>query len=1222
MLAKKNNHAETKPHYSLRKLSVGVASVLISTSVYAGMAGHVQAATADKNPNQITEVKSTENKEDSSVKKDTADKDSSVQLQDVKATGTELSKAAGEQKEAAKTAENGKAEAEKTAAVEKPAEKPATEAKKSELEKKGEDTKAAAKALGASLRVKAADANQDSSDQDDQNVPLDKVDPLKDNRNDLFKNGQSATNTGITKVEASEKEGGTDKNGNVQPGTTNLSFGFHLTESDRQKLNAGDYIDIKMGLPYKLSADGQTYLLSYGKVVDKNTAIPVYGSVSKDPIGYIVPVDADNSYISTAVDKKNPDVKQKSTSSDLGGTNGYYILLFTKNVAAGQGDMQVNVKQLTWYNNVPNNDETKPPLQSKTFQLYSDKPDDTTTTADDEYKPTNDVHIGDYETTSGLKLNVSHKKGVVLNDTLQAISPTRTAAHWWYPEVDEHGNATGRWRIGLNSQTDPSQMEGIALAGDSKTLGNDFTMTVTMPAGAVNNNGKWTLPYKDNSGKHIDYYFTDGDRVQDDIERMIVGDTETVPLDQVAGDIYVHKANVAISTPEVKVTRSISSDGRTATYKVHIDGAYTGFAREFQSNGNSLQSAVTLISWAPSDPRDLLPPADSHIDHPGPDKDPEDPASDPNADRNDYITTHYRTGGDSHVEGVAISKDLYDVLQANPWKASLTKGDSKVNLLNPAAKDPNASEIDKEKAIDSGYKFVKYSLPNVMVPENYGYAAGDYDNPTYSYETVGQVIHYWYGELQPDGTIKRIDIDKVVFPDVDPNSGRTVTFSKQKKNATDTDEPWINVTNPDINDDPTLQRGYFYGLKQQPKEGYDIYIIDENGKAKKLTNPDEEIGWQPFKHDDFYGNKATLRNGYFDLKDAKGNKIPVQVKYVYYVQKPQKPQKQEQQIKYTVKYQDQDGNWQGTLTLNDGGDGTVAVLGTGKPGDFLMHYPEINQKWDGLRKQYEKWHFNGTDYVLVKHGDHGTNGKLHDTDDLPKKFNAAGSDPQVVTIWLVEKKTTTPDNPPKTETQYIRYKVGYQDANGNVQFMSPAENQTGILLGQGPSHSALKSIFENYWEYLQNNVDKTYNGKDYVLVKHGDKGANGQLHDTDVLPELFDDDPNVDQLVMIWLVEKPTTPYNPPETPDNPNPDQPDTPNPDQPDNPTPDQPHNPERPDIPASPTISKRTHTSQTPVVHKTNVPKQKATLPQTGSSYLALAMGALLSLLGLAGLRKKKN
>ena len=84
----------------------------------------------------------------------------------------------------------------------------------------------------------------------------------------------------------------------------------------------------------------------------------------------------------------------------------------------------------------------------------------------------------------------------------------------------------------------------------------------------------------------------------------------------------------------------------------------------------------------------------------------------------------------------------------------------------------------------------------------------------------------------------------------------------------------------------------------------------------------------------------------------------------------------------------------------------------------------------------------------------------------------------------------------------------------------------------------------------------TIDGKEYVLVPSNDSRDN--LHKNSIFPDKYDHDANVDQLVMIWLVEKPTTPDTP-----QPNP------NPDQPDNPNPDQPHNPERPDIPASPII-----------------------------------------------------
>lgn len=1190
MLAKKNNHAETKPHYSLRKLSVGVASVLISTSVYAGMAGHVQAATADKNPNQITEVKSTENKEDSSVKKDTADKDSSVQLQDVKATSTELSKAAGEQKEAAKTAENGKAEAEKPAAVEKPAEKPATEAKKSEPEKKDEDSKAAAKALGTSLKVKATDATTD-----------DKVDPLRNNRGDLITSDNTKLiepttdpNHVVDATGAKEVEGEPATSTKVAtPGSTQLGFKFTLTEEQRKNLQPGDYFEIKMGLPYKVTANGQEELLSYGQVVNQTTPIAVY-DMHGTLVGHVVPVNADDKYASSIVDHDSkptdPKISAGIKNSDLGGTNGYYRLVFNDNASKGTGGMDVVVGRLNWYNGVPNEDQQKAPLQSKTFKLYS--PDSSV----NEISPTDDIQIGNFTTASGLKIKVDHESNVKLNNQLGAVSPTRTAAHWWYQTQD------GTWRLGYNSQLDPSQMEGNSLAGDSKTLGNDFTMSATIPADH--------LTYGNNGEKTVDYYFADEDQVTKDIERMIVGETTTLPTDNVSGHdgVYLHRDDL-VTKPKVHVKRTITNnpDGTaTAHYHVTIKGDYQGFAKEVQSDGDDLQSAVTLISWRPSDPRDLLPPADTHIDHPY-----QDGAADQNYDAKNYIQTHYYGRGfigSTYINGVAISKDLFQVLQAHPWRIVLTSTQEPDNpnlLYNPNDKDHTTGENG-----EAGYNFVKYPIAGANVPSNFGFAAGDYGEIIH--DSVAQIIHYYEASLDGEGHLV-ILTDKVkIHDDDDPSTrdDRQVTFV-----STDDGNSWMNAGTGE----PT---GVFYGFAAPEIPGYDIYGYDINdGKYHKLNETEKRnIGWQkPFTQDCYIvRNHTTTRipgyteNATWRDKDGKLVTGKAQVLNYYYV-------KQKQIIKYNVMYQNESG--QDPHLYKD-----YTVLGTGLSGHVLSD--DTKHDWQSLLTYYANGVTIGHEkYVLVPSND---SRNLQKTSDLPQTYDYDASVDQLVTIWLVEKKTTTPDNPPKTETQKIRYKVGYQDANGNVQFMSPAENQIGILLGQGPSHSALKSIFENDWEYLQNNVDRTYNGKNYVLVKHGDKGANGQLHDTDDLPEFFDNNTKVDQVVMIWLVEKPTTPYIPPETPDNPNPDQPDNPNPDQPDTPnpdqpntpTPDQPHNPERPDIPASPTISKRTHTSQTPVVHKTNVPKQKATLPQTGSSYLALAMGALLSLLGLAGLRKKKN
>ena len=47
------HEAQRRPHYGIRKLSVGVASVLLSTTFYLGMTSVAHADTA--NPQQVTD---------------------------------------------------------------------------------------------------------------------------------------------------------------------------------------------------------------------------------------------------------------------------------------------------------------------------------------------------------------------------------------------------------------------------------------------------------------------------------------------------------------------------------------------------------------------------------------------------------------------------------------------------------------------------------------------------------------------------------------------------------------------------------------------------------------------------------------------------------------------------------------------------------------------------------------------------------------------------------------------------------------------------------------------------------------------------------------------------------------------------------------------------------------------------------------------------------------
>lgn len=597
----KNNHTqdygELHRHYALRKLSIGVASVLLSTTIYLGAS-------------QLTAAADT---------------------------------------------------------VPQPANNQETPASASKAPLAG-------KAVSLAAQPASQQANQEQPAATDADVPA-----TRQNVGNLL------TKENVSNVSVKSQAGSKPANQPIQPGTTQLSFDFSLGKDQAKNLKAGDYFDIQMGLPYTVSASGQVERLGYGQVVDKNTPIAV--ASEGHVVGYIVPVNSANSYLAS-VDDQAISKNNTNATTDLGGTNGYYRLIFideAERYGAING-LHVKIALLNWYNHLQTVDADQAPLDSKSFQLYS--PDRSI----NEVHPQDDLQIGHYITTSGVTIKVKHSGQTQLNEHLQATTSTKTAAHWWYQRQN------GTWVLGYNSLTDPSQSEGIVL---TKDVGNDFTMTVTKPA----DNDK------------VKYDFADADRVQHDIQREIVGQSTTTGVDPVNGQVFLGTQD-QVTRPKVTVTRTGS--GNTVSYHVHIDGAYAGFAQDLQDGAaTAIPSAVTLLSWRPVNPTDLLPPAGEGI-------------HDFDSDKEDAIQKKYPS--DNHVGGVMVDPGLIKALQNNPWKVSLTKKGDNKNLL------PHLGANN-----EAGYQFVKNPKFVINVPNNFDSVVGHYTMP--ETKTVKQVIHYWYDRV-------------------------------------------------------------------------------------------------------------------------------------------------------------------------------------------------------------------------------------------------------------------------------------------------------------------------------------------------------------------------------------------------------------------------------------------------------------------------------------------
>lgn len=583
------------------------------------------------------------------------------------------------------------------------------------------------------------------------------------------------TNENVSNVHVEKVAGQSDQNGISTARSTKLSFEFNLSNEQVKQLKAGDYFDIQMGVPYTVTATGQTKRLSYGQVVKQNTPIEVWSNQGH-LIGYVVPMDAENAYLGsqsqtnisttspqwTEVMKHNEDaVKQ------LGATNGYYRLIFVDDINK-YGAVSTKISALNWYNAFVNEDSTKAPTDTDSFTLYS--PDSSIS----EYQPKDDIQIGSAIATSGLSLKVTHgDRTATLNraDELGANTSTKTAAHWWYQRED------GTWVLGYNSLNDSAQSEGVSL---DHSVGNDFNLTITKPADT----------------DKVEYFFADDNQVQQDLQRTIVGTSETQSADPLVDNEKIAVGSETVITkPQVTVTST--QTGNTKTYHVHIDGDYLGFRHD--SNGTrSYASTITLLSWKPKNAFDLLPPADAGIS----DYD----SDDPNAIAKKYPNYH-------HVAGVLVDDGLIKELENHPWQVQVTDRQGKKIKLTNVGENGQA-----------GYFFMKNPQTILHAPNNYGIAVGQ--RPTFNQGVAKQIIHYWYDQVGGKAAAN--------------DTVRTVTFVSSDNGAT-----WYNGTSPE---NSHFQEGQFYDVDVPVIDGYTAY------QAGDLKTPITKAGFQGYFT---YGNSTN-----------------------------------------------------------------------------------------------------------------------------------------------------------------------------------------------------------------------------------------------------------------------------------------------------------------------------------------------------------------------------
>ncbi len=492
----------------------------------------------------------------------------------------------------------------------------------------------------------------------------------------------------VTNVNASSEPG----NGTDHTGRTNLAFDINVDIAHHDIKN-GNYINVSMGIPYKLTANGQQHILAYGGGASQPMPINVNyqtttGEKKAAVIGYMRPVTASEqsyavSYHQSPVENVK-DVTWQSAennnslgSNGNGGSNDYYQIIFNdglEKIKAQYGDANLSLARmhfnLTWHN-ITGFDLDEAPLDTRYFHLYSDK-----ATAPTLLVPHNDIQIGNRQFTSGLKIPVAAKATPQdnFNQTIIPESASTYAAHTWYYNLK-----TQTWSIGDEPLRYPDHEEAVGLASqndDGVKLGNEFDITVSKPA--------------DND--YVDYQFVSDDDVKTALEKSIVSTYQDYYLDPVEGtaNTFVTRVMVSTKAPQISVKSTDSAEGLTRTYHVQIAEDYLGFKKD---------QSIGLITWRPKKLDGVLPPANIK----GPNEDP------------------IKTIG--YYQGVTLrNAALQKFLEEHPWQLTVTNG--------------HGQDLYNQKA---GYYVQPYTYRNDLNTNN-GTLSGTINNV--ENHQVKETIHY------------------------------------------------------------------------------------------------------------------------------------------------------------------------------------------------------------------------------------------------------------------------------------------------------------------------------------------------------------------------------------------------------------------------------------------------------------------------------------------------
>jgi LPXTG-motif cell wall-anchored protein len=445
------------------------------------------------------------------------------------------------------------------------------------------------------------------------------------------------------------------------------------------KIKNGDYLDISLGLPYT-TVDNHTYVFSYG-AVNKDNQTPIYyqGMI----VGYLVPAGNTESYKQSVPQysgSANPNwnVIDNDNSEELAnlGSNGYYQIVFNNALSEyvkrnpGKNKKLTISVNLTWYNPSGNGERSvyKP---SEMISLYGNNQ------SSSKYTPSDDLKIGNQIFSSGISLSVVPKKQgtseIPVADKIVQNSQTGSIqAHTWMKIGDRE-----YFQI-----VDPTQSVGISL----KNLGRDFTITVTKPA----------------SNENVKTSFVSAKDLKKQLQKNIVpvGNNDSSYLsDQIANEDFYLSDQFAYTTPQINVVVSNTGDNQL-TYHVTIEGDYEGF----RTTSKDETSAITLITWKPTDQVALM------------------PGKGINNFNEDYQKVSYHNN--KWLNGYQIqSKAVFDYMNSHPWHVTVrSQGNSKpeydLDYVYWIGASTNAKPTNKAYVDLTYYGFVNQTIHYVDVNGN------------------------------------------------------------------------------------------------------------------------------------------------------------------------------------------------------------------------------------------------------------------------------------------------------------------------------------------------------------------------------------------------------------------------------------------------------------------------------------------------------------------------